>query len=338
MSCFWLLLVPAALASAASYLIVSSPVSALGNESAFEVWLQDQVLLVWLATFVAASAILRYWQPLLPPKHFWGKPRAASAGDGGWEVARNIAWVAGAMVAALVLRSLVAEPAKVRSISMLPSLNPGDLLVVSKWSQRSAALGGGALPQRGRAILFDTPDPAIAGLEPQLFKRVIGLPGDVLTVEQGGPVINGWPVPRCKVGLASFDLPALEASTGGGLVLEWLGDETYLTLLDGPPVDVSNGPYTVKPGEVWVLGDNRNRSSDSRNWFDGKGGGVPLASVRGYPTFSLLNTLGETRPRFARLHVPTLPEHNEALAPELARCLAKKPARTTPPPTPHEKR
>ncbi|MDF3068219.1 MAG: Signal peptidase [Polyangiaceae bacterium] len=327
---FWFIVVPALAASVASYAVTSSPPAE--NAGTLEAWLQDQAVLVWLAAFLTTTGLLRYWKPYLPPKQVWSTQQGERARSTVRELVHAAAWVIGATAAALALRAFVAEPAKVRSVSMLPTLHPGDLLLVSKWSRRSAGARAASVPERGRVILFATPDPDVRELEPALFKRVIGLPGDVLSVEQGTPVINGWRVPRCPVGLVTFDLPMLEGSTGGGLAVEWLGDETYLTLMDGVPSPEPQGPYTVKPGEVWVLGDNRNRSSDSRNWFAGKGGGVPLPAVEGYPTWSLLNTLGGTKARLARLRVPALPEGAEHLSSELARCLAKKPALTTPPP------
>ncbi|RYZ07012.1 MAG: signal peptidase I [Myxococcales bacterium] len=328
-SLLWFGVVPAALAGAAAYLLASSAPPADG--SPFEAWLQDQVVLVSLVAFVASASILRYWKTSLPPKHFWNEATATSGASDWRSLVSSAGWVIAAAAAALGLRAFVAEPAKVRSISMLPTLSPSDLLLVSKWSRRTASVRGTSLPERGRVILLDTPDPAIGELEPALFKRVVGLPGDVLSVEQGAPVINGWRVPRCPVGLVSFDLAALDASTGGGLAVEWLGDETYLTLMDGTPSPEPRKSYTVRAGEVWVLGDNRNRSSDSRNWFGGEGGGVPLESVKGYPTWSLLNTLGGVKLRVARVRVPELPPKGEHLSAELAACLAKKPDRTTPP-------
>ena len=333
-SFFWLGLVPAALATCAGFLIASSPgePNASGAGASLEAWLQDQVLLVWLATFVLTTALLSYWKPLLPPRRFWRAERAGANRVDARTLLRGAALVVLAIASALAVRAFVGEPAKVRSSSMLPTLYPGDLLLVSKWRSPSAALGARSLPERGRPILFATPDPAIREIEPALFKRVIGLPGDVLTVEHGAPVINGWHVPRCGIGLVSLEIPNLDAPTGGGLVMEWLGDQTYLTLLEGVSATPSQGPYTVKAGEVWVLGDNRNNSSDSRSWFAGKGGGVPTESVHGFPAWTLLNTLGTMKLHVSRLAVPKLPSSAQQLSPAFTHCLEQKPARTTPPP------
>ncbi|MBX3222310.1 MAG: signal peptidase I [Labilithrix sp.] len=189
--------------------------------------------------------------------------------------------------------------------SMWPTFEVGTTFTADRFDRK---------PARGAVIVFKFPE-----RPEQLFdKRVIAMPGDKLEVRGQTVLLNGWEVPKCRVGTASY----AEAGEGtvhtGELFVEWLGAAVYLVFHDADGLSASEqGPYHAKPGEHLVLGDNRNNSHDSRMWWGGQGGGVPEANVVG---------------RARTPDVPALPPGSEGLRGALDACLAKKPAQTEPPP------
>ncbi len=197
---------------------------------------------------------------------------------------------------ALLLRAFVVEAFKIPSGSMLPTLQIQDHIFVNKFRYgptvpyTRSRLFQDLPPERGDVVVFETPDPSPHNEGQDFIKRVIALPGDTLDVDGGHPIINGWRVPSCSVGEYEFqESGGPFGSKSGELVVEYLGEATYLTLYEDSRSDGRQGPYVVKPGEVWVLGDNRNNSSDSRAWFGYKGGGVPFANIKGRAMFVWLS-------------------------------------------------
>jgi signal peptidase I len=193
--------------------------------------------------------------------------------------------------AALGVRAVV-EPYRVLSASMLPTLEPNDVVVSSRLAYRSlvgsTASGSRRLPRRGDLVLFHSDAVAMRktpGAPDLLVKRVIGLPGDQIAMLGDVPAVNGVPVPYCSAG--KYMYIASDGETVRGTVrVEFAEDRPYLTLQSlWTPFE---GTYTVKPGEVFVLGDSRSNSLDSRAWNDGHGGGVPLDAVVGRVDWSLI--------------------------------------------------
>ena len=252
-----------------------------------------------------------------------------------------------AIVVAMALRAFVVEAFKIPSGSMIPTLQVGDHIFVNKfiygaeipWTH--VRLWKNMPPERGDVMVFAYPEHP----EQDFIKRTIALPGDKLEARGGHPIINGWEVPSCYAGRYEY----VDAQDGlhheGELFVEYLEDEAYLTLYDRMgAIDSYQGPFYVKPGEVYVMGDNRNNSHDSRMWWGGRGGGVPYANIKGRALFvwlSIADTMDWSRifaPVMGRppAHGPfgAMPATMAKLEPGIDKCLATRPPpeRTHPPP------
>jgi signal peptidase I len=178
-------------------------------------------------------------------------------------------------------------------------------------------------------MVFEFPDPE-PGQEGQDFiKRVIALPGDTLEAHYGHPVINGWVVPSCRAGMYPYREHDGHSSPYGELFVEFLGDAAYLTVYEQGAAPSREGPFHVGPGEVYVMGDNRNNSHDSRRWRGGQGAGVPYANIQGR---AMMVWLPFSRFWVSVMGKPTLPKGvPAALEQGVAKCLAERPTDTTPP-------
>ncbi len=157
-------------------------------------------------------------------------------------------------------------------------------------------------PGRGRVIVFRAPERP----DREYVKRVVGIPGDTISSNGTEIRLNGAPIPRCRVGAFRF-ADADGKSRAGEIWLEALDGASWLVLHSAAEKSIPSGPWTVAPGEVFVLGDSRENSHDSRFWFGGKGGGLPLRFIVGTVT---------------GVGVPVLPKGAEALEPALATCRA----------------
>jgi len=264
-----------------------------------------------------------------------------------------------AVAVALVLRFFVIEAFKIPTGSMIPTLMIGDHIFVAKLAygpllpRSDSRLFSRLPPKRGDVMVFKFPE----NKAQDFIKRTIAVPGDTLEVLDGRPVINGKLLPHCYVG-------KLEVSLGlrGHLFVEYSGDASYLTMFNEKPEDkrcdqdldcaggqqcrdhvcgMLQGPYRVVPGEVWVLGDNRDNSHDSRAWNGGIGAGVPFENIKGRATYVWWSWDPRGGLALDRLGVnvmgaPHLPQGAAALEPMLQSCLKSRPsvADATPPVTP----
>jgi signal peptidase I len=179
----------------------------------------------------------------------------------------------------LVLRSFLVEPFQIPSGSMIPTLEIGDFILVNKFAYglRLPVAGTKILPlgepERGDVMVFRPPND-----KRHFIKRVIGLPGDRIEINDKVLTINGevadqtlldtLPERRPYYQLWQENLIGVEHSMRTEI---YSGDRTT-----GGGMDPSNMAVTVKEGHYFMMGDNRDNSSDSRYW-----GQVPEANIVG---------------------------------------------------------
>lgn len=174
----------------------------------------------------------------------------------------------------LIIRSFIIEPFRIPSESMMPGLIDGDFIFVSKFAYglrlpviNSKVVSTGQ-PQRGDVIVFRLPrDPAV-----HYIKRLVGLPGDHVSVRNNQVFVNGAPLRLKSDGIyrgRRFD--------GSQLKLEQTGGRQHVIMLASelPSTDYE---ADVPPGQYFFMGDNRNDSEDSRF---GMVGFVPEANLVG---------------------------------------------------------
>ncbi|MBN7798175.1 signal peptidase I [Parahaliea mediterranea] len=170
-----------------------------------------------------------------------------------------------------VLRSFLVEPFQIPSSSMVPTLQVGDYILVNKFTYgiRLPVLRTKVLdlnePERGDVMVFFPPHMN----DTYYIKRVVGLPGDTVTYRNKRLYVNGEQVP--------WDSLAMLPETTGRqeVALEQLGDANHLVQVD-PTRPVRDFSVVVKPGHYFMMGDNRDNSSDSRVW-----GQVPERDIVG---------------------------------------------------------
>lgn len=175
-----------------------------------------------------------------------------------------------------LLRSFVAEPFRIPSGSMLPTLFIGDFILVSKFSYgiRLPVINVKALelgdPERGDIMVFRFPhDPKM-----HFVKRVIGLPGDTIEYREEKLYINGELMPQQPDGDYEFRT-GYQRDVKLDRLIEDLDGVQHSILID-PRRRSQDQRLVVPEGHYFVMGDNRNYSNDSRYW-----GFVPDENVVG---------------------------------------------------------
>ena len=189
-----------------------------------------------------------------------------------WEIVKTLLWAA---VIAIFIRTFAYEPFNIPSGSMIPTLLVGDYLFVSKtaYGYSKFSFPGGIVPVKGRiwagtpkrgdVVVFRPPGEP----ETDFIKRVIGLPGDKIQMRNGILHINGEAVQRQRIedyvdpdDPLARPVPQYLETLPGGVTHPILEAEGDLGTLDDTPI------YDVPADHYFMMGDNRDRSNDSRMW------------------------------------------------------------------------
>lgn len=181
------------------------------------------------------------------------------------------------LAAVLILRSFVVEPFQIPSSSMVPTLEIGDYILVNKFSYglrlpvtKTKVLAVGE-PQRGDVVVFFPPND-----NRYFIKRVVGLPGDRISYRDKQLTINGERVGQRLLAELPVNNPTER------LVEENLTGVTHLVRAEKFRASIEFDEIEVKPGHYYMMGDNRDNSSDSRYWGPQPGDGqVPEANLVG---------------------------------------------------------
>jgi signal peptidase I len=221
----------------------------------------------------------------------------------------------------LGIHSCVAKPFYIPSDSMMPALHNGDRLIVSKypygWSYASVSFHlapkvegrlFGKLPERGDIVVLEHPESRI-----DYIKRVIGLPGDTIELRGGVLIINGKPVKREVQPMTAIPVDANTPSPGSSLYAFVTTDAQGRKMLEAPVVretlpggatfdtiDMGGfqtddyGPVKVPADHLFLMGDNRDGSADSRvpTFQKGLGGPIPFDAIAGRAEIITFSTDG----------------------------------------------
>lgn len=169
-----------------------------------------------------------------------------------------------AVLFALFVRNYLITAYKVPTGSMQPTLKPGDFIFSSRtaygfripYSSHSFDI---SLPERGDLVVFTYPNqPGI-----NYVKRVIGLPGDRIQIIKGKLLLNEQPFNYKKVSDHEGDNPNSELFE---IYEEHLNEHQWKVIFQKHGDEKDFGPIIVPPSDVFLLGDNRDASDDSRYW------------------------------------------------------------------------
>lgn len=258
------------------------------------IWLLDRLLLAGArkrraAAFEAMAA--------LSPEEREARSRHALQESTAVEYARSFFPV---LLLILLFRSFIAEPFKIPSGSMMPTLLVGDFILVNKFAYGlrlpvlNKKIVGIGEPKRGDVFVFRYPgyscvrggrversgnpcsEPIVPVRKEDYIKRVIGLPGDEITYRDKTLYINGQQITQTPLGPYVGPSEAGRSMAGAQVMQEDLGDVQH-RMMENPQIWVGHeGTWKVPDGMYFAMGDNRDNSADSRFW-----GFVPEANLVG---------------------------------------------------------
>lgn len=200
-------------------------------------------------------------------------PVAAKSDDGG--IVETIKVIIQALAIALVIRTFLFQPFNIPSGSMIPTLLIGDYVFVSKYSYGFSKYSipfspdlfegriFGAEPKRGDVVVFKLP----RDNETDYIKRVIGLPGDRIQMIDGRLYINNTIVPREPMTPKArtegrdgreIEVPTYKETLPGGV------EHTIIEIEGDHGINDNTELFVVPPGDFFMMGDNRDNSTNSR--------------------------------------------------------------------------
>lgn len=212
-----------------------------------------------------------------------------------------------ALLVAFLIRSFVIEAFKIPSGSMIPTLMIGDHIFVNKFTYglripfTTKRIATFRIPERGEAIVFIYP----VDDSKDFIKRVIGIPGDRIKISGDDVYVNGSSVSRQPIKVAPepenrpailkvipeavadqigvHTIPVFPGWEDFQYFVEKVDQVSHLVQFDGSP-SYTEAEIEVPPGHLFVMGDNRDNSADSREW-----GFVPIENVKGKAMFVWLS-------------------------------------------------
>jgi len=197
---------------------------------------------------------------------------------------QNVEAIVIALCLALLIRTFIVQPFKIPSGSMIPTLLIGDHLLVNKF------IYGTKIPfmdirifpvediKRGDVIVFKFPGNDSVNKGVHYIKRAIGLPGDEVNIEGRDVYINGEKIKQIYEGNYKYFEQGTEVTTDK--YIDTLSENIFDVIYKKSSINTTKGktnfPITIPEGNIFVLGDNRDNSYDSRFW-----GFVPIENISG---------------------------------------------------------